>query len=108
MGHVDPRRRHSLEKSVEPCGAAVWRGVFRTDGIAHASRHHRGGLPRGDCLGIQQGKMECRPRRSERTLLALCRLGLDVHFPDAVLVERKSEVTLETRMHANAELDKYD
>ena len=61
-----------VEKSLEPCGPAIWRGFFGLTGM-HMLHVTIGVVYLGViCLGIQQGQMDAGACRSQWALLALC------------------------------------
>src|SRR5580693_144991 len=85
MAALDRGGRH--DPALQQVGYAdVRRDVLHHDRHAHAARDSWGPLPRNHSHGIPVGQVQRRRRGSGRTVLALCGLGVDVHFPDGLLV----------------------
>src|SRR5580704_155596 len=90
MGHAVSRRRHAVVESLGR--AALRRDILRAHRAAYAARDDRRRLSRNYLRGLQQGEVDRRSRRSERSLLALRRSRLDVYFPAGLFAERQPEV----------------
>ena len=65
-----------------PWGSPLFRShLLYSDRPAHDPRRHRGDLPDDRGPGVPRRSLEWNGRGGQRAVLALCRFGLDVHFP---------------------------
>src|SRR5213593_1713014 len=82
MVRLDSRGSDSLHQSLG--STALWSDVFRSDRPSHDARDHRDLVSGDHRRRIWPVEVFGGGRGNERSLLALRRPGLDVHFPDGI------------------------